>query len=116
MSGLFLLILNFMLLLVGALMDIYSAIVVFVPLIVPMGIAFGIDPAHLGIIFLANLELGYLTPPVGMNLFFSSLRFEKPLLEIWKMVVPFLIIFIIWVILITYVPQLTLFLPSLFGR
>lgn len=113
---LFLLILNFMLLLVGALMDIYSAIVVFVPLIVPMGIAFGIDPAHLGIIFLANLELGYLTPPVGMNLFFSSLRFEKPLLEIWKMVVPFLIIFIIWVILITYVPQLTLFLPSLFGR
>jgi TRAP-type C4-dicarboxylate transport system permease large subunit len=105
-----------MLLLVGALMDIYSAIVVFVPLIVPMGMAFGIDTAHLGIIFLANLELGYLTPPVGMNLFFSSLRFERPLLDIWKMVVPFLIIFILWVIFITYVPQLTLFLPSLFGR
>lgn len=112
----FLLILNLMLLIVGALMDIYSAIVVFVPLIVPMGMAFGIDTAHLGIIFLANLELGYLTPPVGMNLFFSSLRFEKPLLDIWKMVVPFLIIFILWVILITYLPQLTLFLPPLFGR
>jgi tripartite ATP-independent transporter DctM subunit len=112
----FLLILNIMLLMVGALMDIYSAIVVFVPLIVPMGMAFGIDTAHLGIIFLANLELGYLTPPVGMNLFFSSLRFERPLLEIWKMVIPFLIIFVLWVILITYVPQLTLFLPPLFGR
>jgi tripartite ATP-independent transporter DctM subunit len=112
----FLLILNLILLLVGAVMDIYSAIVVFVPLIVPMGIAFGIDTAHLGIIFLANLELGYMTPPVGMNLFFSSLRFEKPLLKIWKMVIPFLLIFIIWVLSITYIPQLTLFLPQLFGR
>jgi tripartite ATP-independent transporter DctM subunit len=112
----FLLILNLILLLVGAVMDIYSAIVVFVPLLVPMGMAFGIDTAHLGIIFLANLELGYMTPPVGMNLFFSSLRFEKPLLQIWRMVIPFLIIFIIWVLAITYIPQLTLYLPQLFGR
>ena len=75
---LFLLLLNLFLLVVGCLMDIYSAIVVVVPLIVPIGAAFGIDPVHLGIIFLANLELGYLTPPVGMNLFLSSYRFNKP--------------------------------------
>ncbi|MFQ5769424.1 MAG: TRAP transporter large permease subunit, partial [bacterium] len=79
----FLLVLNSMLLVVGALMDIFSAIVVVVPLIVPIGSAFGIDPVHLGVIFLANLELGYLTPPVGMNLFLSSLRFKRPLIEIW---------------------------------
>ncbi len=112
----FLLMLNILLLLVGALMDIYSAIVVFVPLIVPIGMAFGVDTAHLGVIFLANLELGYLTPPVGMNLFFSSLRFEQPLLRVWKTVIPFLFIFIIWVLFITYVPELTLLLPQLFGR
>ncbi len=109
----FLLALNLLLLIVGTLMDIFSAIVVVVPLIAPIGLAFGVDPAHLGIIFLANLELGYLTPPVGMNLFFSSLRFERPLLEIWGNVVPFLIIFIIWVLLITYVPSLTLGLAGL---
>lgn len=95
-------------------MDIFSAIVIVVPLIAPIGLAFGVDPAHLGIIFLANLELGYLTPPVGMNLFFSSLRFERPLLEIWGTVVPFLIIFIAWVLLITYVPALTLDVANLF--
>ncbi|RMD93954.1 MAG: TRAP transporter large permease subunit [Calditrichaeota bacterium] len=106
---LFLLALNGMLLLVGALMDIFSAIVVVVPLIVPMGIAFGVDTIHLGIIFLANLELGYLTPPVGMNLFLSSLRFNQPLIKIWQTVVPFLIIFAIWVLLITYVPLIFYF-------
>ena len=104
----FLLALNILLLVVGMIMDIFSAIVIVVPLIAPIGLAFGVDPAHLGIIFLANLELGYLTPPVGMNLFFSSLRFERPLLEIWGTVVPFLIIFIAWVLLITYVPSLSL--------
>ena len=113
---LFLLILNVILLLIGALMDIFSAIVIVVPLIVPIGVAFGIDPVHLGIIFLANLELGYLTPPIGMNLFLSSLRFKRPLLEIWKTVLPFLIIFIIWVLLITYVPQLSLGLGKLLGQ
>jgi tripartite ATP-independent transporter DctM subunit len=103
----FLLVLNVLLLLVGMLMDVFSAIVVVVPLIAPIGLAFGVDPVHLGIIFLANLQLGYLTPPVGMNLFFSSLRFERPLVEIFSSVAPFLIIFVVWVLLITYVPSLT---------
>lgn len=112
----FLLILNGVLLFVGALMDIFSAIVVVVPLIVPLGVAFGIDPAQLGVIFLANLELGYLTPPVGMNLFFSSIRFKQPLLEIWKTVIPFLIVLTVWVLLITYVPFITVDIAKLFGK
>ncbi len=112
----FLLVLNGILLLVGALMDIFSAIVIVVPLIVPIGMAFGIDPAHLGVIFLANLELGYLTPPVGLNLFLSSLRFKRPLIKIWGTVVPFLAIFAVWVFLITYIPALTAGILRLFGR
>jgi len=112
----FLIILNLVLLLVGALMDIYTAIVVVVPLIVPLGVAYGIDPVQLGIIFLANLELGYLTPPVGMNLFFSSLRFKKPLLGVWKTVTPFLLVFAIWVLLITYVPLLTVDVAAYLSR
>ena len=103
----FLLALNLMLLLVGAFMDIFSAIVIVVPIIVPIGLAFQIDPVHLGVIFLANLELGYLTPPIGINLFLSSLRFNRPLIDIWRTVVPFLIVFIIWVLLITYVPAIS---------
>ena len=87
-----------------------------VPIIVPMGLAFGVDPIHLGIIFLANLELGYLTPPVGLNLFLSSLRFERPLVEIWRTVLPFLVLFGLWVLLITYVPPLTLGLGKVFYR
>jgi tripartite ATP-independent transporter DctM subunit len=112
----FLLLLNGVLLLVGALMDIFSAIIVVVPLIVPLGVAFGVDPAQLGVIFLANLELGYLTPPVGMNLFFSSLRFKQPLLEIWKTVIPFLVVLGVWVLLITYVPFITVGIAKLFGN
>ena len=112
----FLIILNLVLLLVGALMDIYTAIVVIVPLIVPLGAAYGIDPIHLGIIFLANLELGYLTPPVGMNLFFSSLRFNKPLLSVWKTVTPFLLVFAVWVLLITYVPFITVDVVAYLSR
>jgi C4-dicarboxylate transporter, DctM subunit len=104
----FLLILNVLLLLVGALMDIFSAIVIVVPLMVPVALSFGIDPVHLGIVFLANLELGYLTPPVGMNLFLSSLRFKKPLYEIWKTVWPFLVVFIVWVLIITYIPFISI--------
>ncbi len=104
----FLIALNLFLLLVGCLMDIFSALVVVVPLILPLGAHFGIDPIHLGIIFLANLELGFLTPPVGMNLFLSSYRFEKPLPEIYRTVVPFLIVLMLAVLLITYVPALTL--------
>ena len=109
----FLLCLNVFLLLVGCVMDIFSATVVVVPLIVPMGMAFGIDPVHLGIIFVANLELGYLTPPVGLNLFLASYRFETPLLTIYRAAVPFLIILAIGVLLITYVPALTTGLLSL---
>ena len=104
----FLLCLNLFLLLVGCLMDIFSATVVVVPLIIPLGAAFGIHPVHLGIIFIANLELGYLTPPVGLNLFLASYRFERPLLSVYRAAVPMLIILGIGVVLITYVPFLTL--------
>jgi tripartite ATP-independent transporter DctM subunit len=109
----FLLILNLFLLIVGCLMDVFSAIVVVVPLILPMGLAFGIDPIHLGIIFLANLELGYLTPPVGMNLFLSSYRLNKPVLEVARSVIPILLVLLIGVLMITYFPSLTTFLPGL---
>lgn len=109
----FLLALNLFLLIVGCLMDIYSAIIVVVPLIVPLGVAFGINPVHLGIIFLANLELGFLTPPVGMNLFLSSYRFGKPMSEVIRSVIPMLIVLLVGVLLITYVPLLTTFLPGL---
>jgi tripartite ATP-independent transporter DctM subunit len=103
----FLLLLNIFLLIVGCLIDIFSATIVVVPLIVPLGVAFGVDPVHLGIIFIANLELGYLTPPVGLNLFLSSYRFQKPMMEITRATFPMLIILLIGVLLITYVPWLT---------
>ena len=112
----FLFLLNLFLLVVGCLMDIFSAIVVVVPLIAPMGEAFGIDPVHLGIIFLANMELGYLTPPVGMNLFLSSYRFQKPLMEVCRAVVPWLLVLLGGVLIITYVPALTTALPAWLGR
>ncbi len=112
----FLLMLNLMLLLVGCLMDIFSATVVVVPLIIPLGAAFDIHPVHLGIIFIANLELGYLTPPVGLNLFLASYRFERPLLQIYRAAIPMLIILGIGVLLITYVPWLTLGLLRMLGR
>ncbi len=110
----FLLVLNFVLLIVGCLMDIFSAIIVVVPLMVPLGAAFGIDPVHLGIIFLANLELGYLTPPVGMNLFLSSYRFNKPMPEVWNSIVPILLVLLAGVLLITYVPFMSTALPQHF--
>ena len=110
---LFLLLLNLFLLVVGCLMDIYSAIVVVVPLIVPMGLAFGIDPIHLGIVFLANLQLGFLTPPVGMNLFLSSYRFNKPMSYVIRATVPMIFVLLIGVLLITYLPPLTTILPRL---
>lgn len=112
----FLLALNIFLLLVGCLMDIFSATMVVVPLILPLGAAFGIHPVHLGIIFIANLELGYLTPPVGLNLFISSYRFERPLLAIYRAVIPMLLILAGGVLLITYMPSLTLGLLRLMGR
>lgn len=104
----FLLVLNALLLVVGCMMDIFSAILVVVPLIAPMGAAFGVDPVHLGVIFLANLELGYLTPPIGMNLFLASYRFDEPLTTIYRSVLPFLLILLGGVLVITYVPALSL--------
>lgn len=112
----FLLILNVFLLAVGALIDIFTATIVIVPLIVPLGAAFGIHPVHLGIIFIANLELGYLTPPVGLNLFMSSYRFQKPVLEVARATLPMLLILGVGVLLITYIPWLTTGLLEVMGR
>ncbi len=112
---LFLLALNILLIIVGALMDIYSAILVIVPLIAPMAAAYGIDPVHLGIIFLANMELGYLMPPMGENLFLSAYRFEQPLSRIYRSTLPYVVMLLIAVLLITYVPGLTLWLVEWTG-
>lgn len=109
---LFLLALNVFLLLVGMLMDIFSAIVVVVPLIVPIALHFGIDPYHLGIVFLLNLEIGYLTPPVGLNLFISSFRFDKPVTLLYRAVLPFIGLLLIALVLTTYVPAMSTWLPS----
>jgi tripartite ATP-independent transporter DctM subunit len=111
---LFLLALNVLLILVGAMMDIYSAIVVIVPLITPMAAAYGIDPVHLGVIFLANMELGYLMPPMGENLFLASYRFERPLSEVYRSTLPYSVLVLAVVLLITYVPGLTLWLVHFF--
>ena len=100
----FLLALNILLLVVGCLMDVFSAIIVVVPLIAPLATYFGIDPFHLAIIFIANLELGYITPPVGMNLYLSSYRFDKDMPTIYSATLPFFFIRLIGVILITYIP------------
>lgn len=110
---LFLLLLNLFLLIVGCLMEIYPAIVVEVPLLVPIGAVFGIDPIRLGIIFLANMELGYLTPPVGLNLLMSSYRFQKSVPEVLRATLPVVAVLGGGVLLITYVPWLTTALPNL---
>ena len=104
----FLLILNLFLLLVGAMMDIFSAIIVVVPLILPLATRYGIDPIHLGIIFLANLEIGYSTPPVGINLFIASQRFGKNVVTLFKATLPYLLIMLMWLLMITYIPELSL--------
>jgi len=103
----FLLALNLVLLIVGCLMDIFSAILVVVPLIIPVGQIFGIHPVHLGVIFLANLGLGYLTPPVGLNLFLAAYLFNKPVAKVVKDVWPFFLALLAVVLLITYVPWLS---------
>lgn len=104
----FLILLNVFLLLVGCMLDIFSALVVVVPLILPIAAAYQVHPVHLGIIFLTNLEIGYSTPPVGLNLFIASLRFDKPLLQLAHASLPFILILILCLILITYVPYLSL--------
>jgi tripartite ATP-independent transporter DctM subunit len=110
---LFLLGMNLVLIFVGGLIEIYAAIVVVVPLLVPVGIAFGIDPVQLGIIFLANMELGFLAPPVGLNLLLSSYRFNKPLVEVMRASLPMLGVLFLGVLLVTYFPPLTTWLPHL---
>jgi C4-dicarboxylate transporter, DctM subunit len=102
----FLLVLNILLLLVGCLMDIFSAIVVVVPLIVPAAAQFHIDPYHLGVIFLLNLEIGYLLPPAGLNLFIAAFRFNRPITELYRAVIPFILLMALALGLVTYIPQL----------
>ncbi len=103
----FLLALNVLLLVLGSVLEIYSAIVVLAPLVAPLGIAFGVEPVHLGVVFLANLELGFLFPPMGLNLFLSASRFQKPLPLLYRVSFPFLVIMAVGVLLITYVPAIT---------
>lgn len=105
----FLVLLNLFLLAVGCMIDMFSALVVVVPLILPVAAAYGIHPVHLGIIFLANLEIGYSTPPVGLNLFIASARFQRPVLTLYRASLPFLAILLACLLAITYVPALSLF-------
>jgi len=102
----FLLLLNILLLVIGCMMDIFSAIIVFVPLIAPLGIFFQIDPIHLAIIFIANLELGFFTPPIGMNLFLSAYRFNKSMPVLYNATIPFFLIRLLFVLILTYIPLL----------
>ena len=104
----FLILLNIMLLALGAILDIFSALVIMVPLLLPVAVGYGIHPVHFGIIFLANLEVGYFTPPIGINLFISSYRFNRPMLDIYAACVPFLLVMLLALLLITYVPWFSL--------
>ncbi len=104
----FLILLNVFLLGLGMMLDIFSALVIIVPIILPVAVGYGIDPVHLGIIFLANMQLGYFTPPVGMNLFIASYRFNKPIMELYTATIPFFLILLVSVLIITYWPALSL--------
>jgi C4-dicarboxylate transporter DctM subunit len=106
----FLILLNLFLLVLGMMLDIFSALVIVVPLILPIAAGYGIDPIHLGMIFLANMQIGYCTPPVGMNLFIASYRFDRPIMMLYRATIPFLIILLISVLVITYWPWLSLVL------
>lgn len=106
----FLIVLNLFLLVLGMMLDIFSAIVIMIPLILPVAAGYGIHPVHLGIVFLANMQIGYFTPPVGMNLFIASYRFEKPVMELYKATIPFFFILLLAVLIITYWPDLSLYL------
>lgn len=108
----FLALLNVLLLILGTMLDIFSALVIMVPLLLPIAVSYGIDPVHLGIIFLANMQLGYFTPPIGMNLFIASYRFKKPIITIYRATLPFFIILLLAVLIITYWPALSLTLPG----
>jgi len=104
----FLILLNIFLLIIGTMLDVFSALVIITPLLLPVAMAYGIDPVHLGIIFLANMQIGYFTPPVGMNLFIASYRFNKPVMQIYMATLPFFFILLAAVLIITYWPALSL--------
>jgi len=106
----FLMLLNIFLLLLGMILDVFSALVIIVPLLLPIALGYDIHPIHLGIIFLANMQIGYFTPPVGMNLFIASYRFHKPVTELYHATIPFMLILIVAVLIITYWPDLTMYL------
>lgn len=112
----FLLLLNVFLLLLGTLLDMFSAIVIMVPIILPIALEYGIHPLHLGIIFLANMQIGYFTPPVGMNLFIASHRFDRPVMQLYRATWPFFLILLSTVLVITYWPALSLTLPQMFNQ
>ena len=97
-------------------LDIFSALVIVVPIILPIAIGYGIHPVHLGIIFLANMQIGYFTPPVGMNLFIASYRFGRPVLELYRATLPWFFILLLALLAITYLPGLSLWLPGLMGE
>lgn len=111
----FLIFLNIILLITGCLMDVYSAILVVVPLLLPVSKGYGFDPIHFAVIFLWNLEIGYSTPPIGFNLFIGTFRFKEPLEKIWHAAIPRLAIQVLGLIVITYWPGLLLWLPCSFG-
>jgi tripartite ATP-independent transporter DctM subunit len=106
----FLILLNLFLLVLGMMLDIFSALVIIIPIILPIAVGYGIHPVHLGLIFLANMQLGYFTPPVGMNLFIASYRFDRPVMELYLATLPFFFILLVSVLIITYWPALSLFL------
>jgi C4-dicarboxylate transporter DctM subunit len=106
----FLILLNILLLILGAILDIFSALVIMIPIILPVAVNYGINPVHLGIIFLANMQIGYFTPPVGMNLFIASFRFDKSITELYNAAFPFMIVLLVALLIITYWPALSLFL------
>lgn len=108
----FLILLNIFLLILGTMLDIFSALVIMVPLLIPLAVGYGIDPVHLGIIFLANMQIGYFTPPVGMNLFIASFRFKKPVMQLYAATWPFFLILFTAVLIITYWPGLSLWLTG----
>lgn len=111
----FLFLLNIFLLIVGAMLDIFSALVLIVPLILPIASGYGISPIHLGIIFLTNLQIGYCTPPVGLNLFLASYRFDRPVTELYRATLPFLGLLLVTLMIITYLPELSTLLIQYFG-
>lgn len=116
MRGIAVIALICILLLKGSFMDVFSAIIILVPMLTPVAESFGIHPVQLGVIFLSNLELGYLTPPVGINLCLSAYRFQKPMSSIYLATLPFYLILLLGVLVITYIPALTLAPLAWLGR